>query len=190
MTDFSPEIEHCLEVLRAGGIILYPTDSVWGLGCDATDEKAVEKIFHLKQRPDNKTMIILVADEREMLKYVAQPDPHIFEFLNSVKKPTTIIYNGGMGVAASIIGNDGTIGIRITGEPFTKHLIKRLRKPLVSTSANISGERTPATFNEISDTIKKGVDYVVKYRQDELDSGEPSAIVKWNSDGTITVIRQ
>lgn len=190
MTDFTPDIENCLVALRAGGIILYPTDSIWGLGCDATDERAVEKIFHLKQRPDNKTMIILVADEREMLKYVARPDPHISEYLKSVTKPTTIIYDGGIGVAANLIGNDGTMAIRITNEPFTKHLIKRLRKPLVSTSANISGQPTPATFNDISGIIKNGVDYVVKYRQDEAEAAAPSAIVKWNADGTLTVIRQ
>src|ERR1044071_8789911 len=99
MTEFLPDVENCLEVLARGGIILYPTDSIWGLGCDATDENAVEKLYSLKERPDNKTMIILVADERQMLKYVTQPDPHVFDYLQTVEKPTTIIYDGGTGVA-------------------------------------------------------------------------------------------
>lgn len=190
MTEFLPDIENCLEVLRSGGTILYPTDSVWGLGCDATDERAVEKLFNLKQRPDNKTMIILVADEKQMMRYVAQPDPRISDYLKTTQKPTTIIYNGGIGVAASVIAKDGTIGIRITSEPFTKHLIKRFRKPLVSTSANVSGQPTPTVFSEISAEIKNGVDYVVKYRRDEERAGAPSAVVKWNLDGSTTMIRE
>ncbi|MEJ7767829.1 MAG: L-threonylcarbamoyladenylate synthase [Chitinophagaceae bacterium] len=189
MTDYLTDVENCLEVLRSGGIILYPTDSVWGLGCDATNEMAVEKIFSIKQRPDNKTMIVLVADEREMLRYVTQPDPSISDFLKSVNKPTTVIYNGGTGVAGNIIADDGTIGIRITKEIFTKHLIKRFRKPLVSTSANLSGQPTPRSFHEITEEVKKEVNYVVKYRQDENLVLEASAVIKFNADGTVKVIR-
>src|SRR2546421_3641447 len=106
MTDFLPDVENCLQVLKQGGIILYPTDTVWGLGCDATDAKAVEKLYQLKQRPENKNMIILLADERDILQYVTVPDPHIFDYLKTVKKPTTVIYNGAIGIADNMIGPD------------------------------------------------------------------------------------
>jgi len=189
MFDFQNDIEECLKVLRNGGIILYPTDTIWGVGCDATNANAVQKIYELKKRSESKSMIVLVADERDILKYTSNPDLQVFDFLKNVKKPTTVIYDGAIGVAANLIHANGTIAIRLVQEIFCKNLIKRLRKPLVSTSANISGEMPPQFFSEISDEIKNNVDYIVQYRKDDSSIQQPSAIVKWNKDGTATIIR-
>ena len=187
--DFQIDIENCLTVLKTGGLILYPTDTIWGIGCDATNPDAVKKIFALKQRAETKSLIVLMADERDVLKYTSQPDLSVFDFLRTVQKPTTIIYESPVGLADNLTGSDGTIAIRLTEDPFCRHLIKRFRKPIVSTSANISGQPAPAFFKQIDDQIKKGVDTIVQYRQDDLSPRQPSAIVKWNRDGSVTVIR-
>jgi L-threonylcarbamoyladenylate synthase len=187
--NFEKDVEHCLAVLRQGGTILYPTDTVWGIGCDATDAAAVERIYALKQRPGTKSMIVLLSEDRELLRYVAHPDLQVFDYLNSVEKPTTVIYEGAIGLAENVIGEDGTIAIRIVKDAFCRHIIKRLRKPLVSTSANISGEPSPRFFSDISAEIKQGVDYIVQYRQDDLRPSLPSSVVRWNKAGDITVIR-
>jgi L-threonylcarbamoyladenylate synthase len=186
---FEKDIENCLEVLRNGGLILYPTDTVWGIGCDATNEKAVEKIYQLKKRNDNKAMIVLVTDERDILQYVAAPDLAVFDYLDKSVKPTTVVYEGAIGFAENLIGTDGSIAIRICKEEFCRNLIKRFRKPVVSTSANISGEPPPRIFKNISDKIKLGVDYVVHYRQNDETAATPSSVIKWNSDGSVTVLR-
>jgi L-threonylcarbamoyladenylate synthase len=187
--DFDPDIEHCLTILQAGGIILYPTDTIWGIGCDATNPEAVKKVYALKQRAESKSLIVLVADERSILKYTSQPDLRLFDFLATVRKPTTVIYEGAIGLADNLVGTDGTIAIRLVGDDFCRHLIKRLRKPLVSTSANLSGEASPGNFRAIDVRIKEGVDYIVHYRQDDDQPREPSAIVKWNPDSSVSVIR-
>ncbi len=187
--NFENDINKCLEVLKAGGLILYPTDTVWGIGCDATNEVAVDKIYQLKKRQDNKTMIVLVADERDVLQHVAAPDLSVFDFLDKTNKPTTVIYNGALGVAENLCANDGSVAIRICKDVFCKALIKRFRKPIVSTSANISGQSTPKIYKEISEEIKSGVDYIVQYRQDDETNTEPSAVIKWNMDGSVTVLR-
>ena len=187
--NFEKDIEHSLKVLRSGGIILYPTDTIWGIGCDATNKDAVEKVYLLKKRPDNKSLIILLADERDLLSYVSAPDMGIFVYLNTVQKPTTVIYDGAIGLADNVINENGSIGIRIVKDPFCKHLIKRLGKPLVSTSANIAGKPAPQVFKEIDALILHGVDYCVKYRQDDLSPHHPSSVVRWNKNGTVTVIR-
>lgn len=187
---FSTEITNALEVLRRGGIILYPTDTIWGIGCDATNGDAVEKIYKIKQREDSKSLIILVAEEREILQYVAAPDPAVFDFIEKQSKPTTIIFEKAIGLPDQLISDDGSIGIRIVQDEFCRHLVKRLRRPLVSTSANISGMPTPQHFNEISPEIKKGADYIVQYRQDDLQPALPSQIIKWNNNGEHFVIRK
>ena len=187
--DFQHDIDECLKTLRKGGIILYPTDTIWGLGCDATDETAVQKIYELKQRPANKAMIVLLADEKDILNYVADPDPAVFDYLEKLDKPTTVIYSNAIHLSEQLIDEDGSIAIRIVKEEFCKQLIKRLRKPLVSTSANISGDPPPARFSEISETIKRGVDYIVQYRRDDDQPKRSSSVVKWNRNGKITVIR-
>ena len=188
MVDFEKDIEQCLQVLQNGGLILYPTDTVWGIGCDATNEKAVEKVYKLKRRPDEKAMIVLVADERDVLQYVASPDLAVFDYLQEAKKPTTVIYEDAIGLADNLVGKDGSIAIRICNEQFCKHLIKRFRTPIVSTSANISGEPVAKIFAEINDQIKNGVDYVVNYRQDDKTIAAPSSVIKWNN-GHLEVIR-
>ena len=190
MVDFQKDIERSLEVLKTGGIILYPTDTVWGIGCDATNEEAVSRIYSLKQRPDEKAMIVLVADERDIMRYVASPDLRVFDYLQRTTKPTTVIYEHAIGLAHNLINTDGSIAIRICHETFCKHLVKRFRKPIVSTSANISGGALPRNFGEISEVIKYGVDYIVDYRQDDTTIAEPSSVIKWNKDGGITVIRE
>src|SRR5579875_2237553 len=162
LISFDTEIEKALQVLRSGGIILYPTDTVWGIGCDATNDAAIKKIYTLKKRDDSKSLIILVADEREILKYVAAPDLQVFDFIAAQQKPTTIIFQQAIGLPQNLIASDGSIAIRIVKDEFCKHLIKRLRHPVVSTSANISGEPTPQTFAQISDAVKQQVDYVVQ----------------------------
>ncbi len=189
MTDFLPDVEKCLEVLNGGGVILYPTDTVWGLGCDATNKEAVQKLYELKQRPESKSMVVLVADERDILRHVAQLDLCVFDYLKNVLKPTTVIYEGAIGFAENIIGRDGTVAIRLVGEPFCKYLIKRFRKPVVATSANLSGQPAPGLFREVTPVIKSGADYIVKYRQDDHNIASPSGIIKWNRDGSITTIR-
>src|SRR6185436_4389275 len=165
--NFEKDIEKCLEVLRNGGLILYPTDTIWGIGCDATNEKAVEKVYQLKKRSDEKAMIVLVAEERDVMQHVAAPDLSLFDYLTTTAKPTTVIYDGALGFADNLVGHDGTIAIRICQDEFCKHLLKRFRKPIVSTSANISGAPAPKNFNSISEEIKNGVDHIVQYGQDD-----------------------
>jgi L-threonylcarbamoyladenylate synthase len=188
MVDFENDIEHCLKTLKDGGLILYPTDTVWGIGCDASSATAIEKIYSLKKRPDNKAMIVLVADESDILRHVAGPDLQVFDYLQHAMKPTTVIYEGAIGFANNLVAADGSIAIRICSDTFCRHLIKRFRKPIVSTSANISGQAAAKTFAEISTVIKQGVDYVVSYRQMDTTVAEPSSLIKWNN-GKAEVIR-
>ena len=188
-TDFSDDIEQCISVLRNGGIILYPTDTIWGIGCDATNEKAVDRIFQLKNRPDEKALIVLVADETDVLKHVANTDLRVFDYVKQVHRPVTVVYDGAIGLADNLVGKDGSVGIRITNDTFCKHLVKRFRKPIVSTSANVSGQPAARSFSEIKDEIKNGVDFVVKYRQDDDNIASPSMVVRWNKDATVTVLR-
>ena len=186
---FDIEVEKALTVLRREGTILYPTDTVWGIGCDAMDEKAVQKIFDLKKREDSKSMIVLVAEEREVLQYVAAPDLTVFDFIEKQNRPTTIIFDGAIGFPDNLVAADGSIAIRIIKDEFCRHLIKRLRKPIVSTSANISGEPPPKTFKEISEEIKNGVDHVVQWKQDDETNTQPSQIIKW-VNGEVFFIRK
>ena len=189
MKSFEKDIENCLEVLKSGGLILYPTDTVWGIGCDATNEKAVEKIYMLKKRNDEKAMIVLVADERDIMRHVAAPDLSLFDYLEKATKPTTVVYEWALGFADNLVGKDGSIAIRICTQEFCRHLLKRFRKPIVSTSANISGMSAPNFFKEITDEIKNGVDYIVKYRQDDENPARPSSLIKWDN-GNVIILRE
>ncbi|MEO8583244.1 MAG: L-threonylcarbamoyladenylate synthase [Flavitalea sp.] len=189
MTDFEADIEPCLAVLDQGGTILYPTDTVWGIGCDATNEAAVEKVYALKERSLLKSMIVLVAEPKDILQYVASPDPRVFELLEKTTRPTTMIFEGAIGFAQNLIADNGSIGIRIVQDTFCRHLIKRFRKPITSTSANISGDPAPGNFKQVLNHIRTGVDYVVGYRQDDETIAQPSAIYKWNRNGSVTIIR-
>jgi L-threonylcarbamoyladenylate synthase len=190
MMDFEQDLSAALLALRNGGTILYPTDTIWGLGCDATDEAAVSKIFTLKQRPENKSLVVLLADVRDLLKYLAHLRPDMADMIAGFDRPTTVIYEGALDLAPNVINEDGSVAIRIVKEPFCKHLIKRLRKPLVSTSANLSGQPSAATFAAIDPAIKAGVDYVVNYRQDDVTPAQASRIIKIQRDGAVLVIRE
>jgi len=186
---FEDDISAAMPVLRTGGLILYPTDTIWGIGCDATDEKAVQKIYALKKRSESKSLVVLLADVKDLLHYVANPRPDMADIIAGFTRPTTVIYEGALGLAPNVISEDGSIAIRIVKDPFCRHLIKRLRKPLVSTSANVSGEPSPASFRDVSASIRNGVDYVVNYRQNDETPSAASRIIRINKDGSIVIIR-
>lgn len=189
MEDYSDEINPALKVLKKGGTILYPTDTVWGIGCDATNARAIEKIFALKKRDEKKALISLVSDLRMLEQYVEEVPEAAYDILKYADKPTTIIYDKPIRVAENLIAEDDTLAIRVTTDKFCQQLIRKMRRPLVSTSANISGEETPASFSQISPEILKGVDYVVKLHQSKKTS-RPSAIIKLSNDGKVKVIRK
>ena len=188
MIDFEEDINKATAIIKQGGIILYPTDTIWGLGCDATNAAAVSKIFTLKKRVDSKALIVLVASEAEVLQYTTAVDFRLFDYLHTTQQPTTVIYEQGMGFATNLMAEDGSIAIRICRDAFCNTLIKNLGKPIVSTSANISGAAAPTNFKNISTLIKSGVDYVVQHRQTEETSTTVSAIIKWK-DGSIERLR-
>ncbi|MEL7588859.1 MAG: L-threonylcarbamoyladenylate synthase [Prolixibacteraceae bacterium] len=183
------DLKKALDVLRNGGVILYPTDTIWGLGCDATNEEAVARIYRIKKRSDSKSMLVLMENINLLERYMEEVPRIAYDLIEVSDKPLTIIYPGAKNLAANLIAADGTIGIRITGESFTRQLIQRFRKPIVSTSANISGEASPATFAAISPEIREAVDYEVKYRQDELAPASPSSIIKLGVGGEIEILR-
>ena len=189
MYDMKQDVNKALEIIKAGGIILYPTDTIWGIGCDATNEKAVSRIYRLKQREDSKSMLVLLHTQNLLPSYISEVPDIAWELIEVADRPMTIIYPGAKNLAANIISSDGTIGIRITNDTFCCSLLEKLKKPLVSTSANISGRPSPANFTEIEAEIINGVDYVVTWRQDDLHRSEPSSIIKVGLGGEIKVIR-
>lgn len=186
---FEEDIENCLLTLKSGGLILYPTDTIWGIGCDATNAQAVDKIFKLKRRPERKSMVVLVGSERDVLRHAAHVHPAVFDYLQTVTKPTTVIYEGALGLADNLVAEDGSIAMRIVTDEFCRHLVRRFRKPVVSTSANISGESAAQLFSRISPEILNGVDYIVSHRRNETVPASASAIVRYNSTGKLTVLR-
>jgi L-threonylcarbamoyladenylate synthase len=181
------DIARALEALEKGAIILYPTDTVWGIGCDATNAAAVAKIYTLKKRVDTKAMIVLVPEEQWILNYVAEPAPKVVDYIKGITKPTTVIYDHAKNLAANLIAPDESIAIRICKANFAFQLMKAFGKPIVSTSANISGFPTPMCFKDISLDIIEGVDYVVRTNQEDTELKQPSAIVKWNQDQLIVI---
>lgn len=182
------EISNSLKTLQSNNILLYPTDTVWGLGCDATSEETVNKIFQIKQRSESKSLIILV-DGIEMLKdYIPNIPSNVLTLLQTVEKPTSIIYSKPMGLAKNVIAEDDSVAIRIPQSEFCRQLIQQFGKPIVSTSANISGEPTPKSFSEISKTILDSVDYVVNLQREEKNE-KSSTILKVEENGEITVLR-
>ncbi len=176
--------------MKAGGVILYPTDTVWGIGCDATNAEAVKKIYEIKKREDSKAMLSLIDSEARLSRYVRRVADVTWDLIEMSDKPLTVIYSNVTGLAPNLIAPDGTAGIRITREEFSKELCYRFQKPIVSTSANISGEPTPQTFDEISDEIKNAVDYVVRYNQRCKEKHKPSSIIKIDENGSFTIIRR
>lgn len=184
------EINKALEILKSGGIILYPTDTVWGLGCDATNIEAVAKVYALKNRADSKSMIILLDTDRKIQSYVSEVPDVAYDLIEFSEKPLTIIYSGAKNLAANLINEDGSIGIRIPKHNFCEQLIQRFRKPIVSTSANISGDPSPGNFSEINQEIIDGVDYVVDLEQVGREKKQPSTIMKLEPDGRFVFIRK
>ena len=184
------DIKKALEILKNGGVILYPTDTVWGLGCDATNEDAVLKIYGIKKRIDSKSMLILVDHSGRIAPYVKEVPEIAWELIDAAVSPITIIYPGAKNLAKNLIAEDGSVGIRIPDDDFCCELIKKFGKPIVSSSANISGEKFPATFSEISEEIKESVDYIVKWRQDDMTKKAPSSIIKLGEGGLFKIIRE
>lgn len=184
------DIQKALEILNAGGLILYPTDTIWGIGCDATNEDAVRKVYELKQRPDSKSMIVLIDNPVKLDYYLHEVPSLAWDLIDMSDKPLTIVYDKARNLASNLIADDGSIAIRVTQEKFSQELCRRFRKAIVSTSANVSGSKSPQNFSEISDEIKNGVDYVVNFRQDEVSNPKPSSIIKLGTGGEIKIIRQ
>ncbi len=187
---YRDEIKRACDVLYHGGVILYPTDTVWGIGCDATNEEAVRRVYEIKKRIDSKAMLVLVDSDVKVDFYVREVSPVAWDLIELSTKPLTIIYDGARNLAPNLIGEDGSVGIRVTREEFSKQLCFRFRKAIVSTSANISGEPSPRCFAEISDEIKQSVDYIVGIRQDEPANAAPSSIIKLGTHGEVKVIRE
>jgi L-threonylcarbamoyladenylate synthase len=184
------DIKKALEVLKNGGIILYPTDTIWGIGCDATNEKAVERIYKIKKREDSKSMLVLMENPALLERYVTEVPEIAWDLVEVTTTPLTVIYPGAKNLAKNLIAEDGSIGIRFTKEAFTTQLLQRFRRPLVSTSANISGEKSPAFFDEITEEIKSQMDYIVEYRQVDTTPAQPSSIIKLGVGGRIDIIRK
>jgi len=186
---FEDDLEQCILTLTDGGVILYPTDTIWGLGCDAHNEKAIRRIYEIKKRPLQNPFIILVHSEAMLLKYVEEVPEIAFELIENTQQPLTLIFPKAKRLSRFVCGQDGSIAIRVVNEPFCKALISTLKKPIVSTSANVSGHPNPAIFSEISQYIKNAADYVVQYRQNDTTPSQPSSIIKILSDNTIEKIR-
>lgn len=184
------DIQNAWEVLRKGGVILYPTDTIWGLGCDATNNDAVQKIFRIKQRQDEKSMLVLLDHENRLENYIEEVPEIAWNIIEVADKPLTIIYPNAIRLAPGVIAPDGSVGIRIVKEEFCSSLIRKLGKPLVSTSANISGQPAPGNFHEIDPAVIQAVDYVVQFRQNEKTKAKPSGIIKLGIHGEVKVIRE
>ena len=187
--DLNEEVIKALEIVKEGGIILYPTDTVWGIGCDATNAEAVAKIYKLKQRAETQSMIVLMNGEKMMYNVFKEIPEVAWQIMDLSENPTTLILDNPKNVAPNLIASDKTLGIRMVKEPFCFKLLERMKKPLVSTSANISGQPTPKSFKEISPEIIKGVDYVVNLHRDKI-GGKPSTIIKLTNDSQVKVIRK
>jgi len=183
------EIKNALTTLKQGGIILYPTDTVWGIGCDATNYEAVEKIYKLKARQDSKSLICLVSDFKMLNQYIQEIPEIAYDLLKHATKPTTVIYDRPLHVSKNLISKNNSLGVRVVRESFAGLLVKKFKKPIVSTSANISGKITPKSFKEIQEEIIKGVDYVVNL-PNVKSSKKPSSIIKLSNDGKVLVIRK
>jgi L-threonylcarbamoyladenylate synthase len=187
--DINQEIQNAFEVIKNGGIILYPTDTVWGIGCDATNQEAVSKIFELKKRAETQSMICLMNGEKMMYNVFKEIPEVAWQILDLSENPTTLVLDNPRNVAANLIASDKTLAIRLVKDPFCFKLMERMKKPLVSTSANISGQPTPKSFKEISSEILKGVDYVVNLHHEKI-SGKPSTIIKLTNDAQVKIIRK
>jgi len=188
--NFEEDIKRSLAALKAGGVILYPTDTIWGLGCDATNTSAIEKVFSIKSRAEGKSMIILVNGFNMLERYVKEIPAPALQLINVSDSPLTIIYPEGKNLAAGICNEDKSVGIRICNEPFCNELITRFRKPLISTSANISGKKAPGNFSEIEEILVSSVDYCVTYKQDDRRKASPSPVISIDKNGVLRILRK
>lgn len=186
---FEEDIRNAVAALKRGDIILYPTDTVWGIGCDATNPEAVKKIYELKKRAESKSMLVLVDGEAMLGRTVRDIPEVAWQLIEAAVDPLTIIYDHPFGVAHNLVADDGSLGVRITSERFSSELCRRLRRPIVSTSANISGEKAPVFFSQISEDIKSGCDYIAEFRREDKSAHKPSNIIKIGDGGLIKVIR-
>ncbi len=184
------DIKQACEVMERGGVILYPTDTIWGIGCDATNEEAVRRVYEIKRRVDSKALIVLTDSEPKVQFYVSEVPEIAWQLLDVAVKPLTLIYPGARNLAPNLLAEDGSVAIRITHEPFSQRLCQRFRKAIVSTSANVSGNPAPRTFAEIPDEIKEAVDFIVESRRNEQTEATPSSIIKLEADGSIKIIRE
>jgi L-threonylcarbamoyladenylate synthase len=189
-SDYTEDLQKALKVLKEGGIILYPTDTIWGIGCDALNREAVDRIYKLKQREDSKSMLVLLDDAGKLFRYVQEVPDIAMDLVEVSDKPITVIYPGAKNLASILIAEDGSIGIRISTDQFNKDLISRLGKAIVSTSANITGKPAPQIFDEIEEEITTAVDYIVDYRRDDLSRKDPSSIIKIWPGGEFKIIRK
>jgi len=183
------DIKQAVQVMREGGVILYPTDTVWGIGCDATNEEAVSRIYKIKQRDDSKAMICLVDSDSRLQRYVRKVPNVAWDLIDCIDRPTTIILDGAVNLAPNLIAEDGSVALRITQEPFSKELCYRFQKAIVSTSANISGQPAAQNYCDISEEILQAVDYVCFSRRQEHKPHSPSKIIKLSEDGVVKIIR-
>ena len=184
------DIQNAVDVMRKGGVILYPTDTVWGIGCDATNAEAVAKVYRIKQRDDSKALICLADSVDRVQLYVRDVPPVAWDLMELAEKPTTVVLDGAVNLAPNLIAEDGSIALRVTKEPFSKELCYRFQKAIVSTSANISGEPTAQNYRDIAPEILEAVDYVCWTRRQEHKPHTPSSIIKLTKDGRVTIIRK
>lgn len=184
------EINRAAHVIEEGGIILYPTDTIWGIGCDATNEKAIKRIYELKRRPESKSLIALVSSQNQLLRHVKDIPSLAFDLMDCATRPMTIVYDCVKGVSPVALAEDGSMGVRVVNDEFCRTLIDKIKKPLISTSANVSSHPSPSCYEDIEDDIKNGVDYIVDYRKRERTSDVSSTIIKLTNDCRITVIRK
>lgn len=187
---YEEDLNKAVEVLKNGGVILYPTDTIWGIGCDATNPEAVKKVYEIKHRADSKALLVLVDNEAKVQQYVRKVPRQAWDLMELTTTPLTIIYENAINLAPDLLAEDGSVGIRVTNEDFSRDLCYRFRKAITSTSANVSGQPSPATFKEVSNEIKDAVDYVVKYRQSDKLRPKPSSIIKIWADSTVKIIRE
>ena len=189
-SEYGDDVMNALRVLRAGGVILYPTDTVWGLGCDATNAMAVRKVFDIKQRDDSRSLIILVNSVSMLERYVVDPPEVALQMAEWSQKPLTIVYDRGRSLAEGVASADGSVGVRICSDPFCDELITAFRKPIVSTSANISGTDAPAIFDEITQEVISAADYVCLYRQNDRSRFPASSVIKVSANGAVKILRE
>ncbi len=187
---YNSDIQSAIKILRGGGVILYPTDTIWGLGCDATNDEAVKRIFAIKRRAAGTSLITLVNSVAMLERYVEDPPEVALQMSELTERPLTVVYDRGRGLAAGVAAADGSVGVRLCNDPFCNALIAGLRKPLVSTSANISGSTAPAIFDEIDEEVKSAVDYLCHWRQDDHTRAEPSSVIRVSANGVIKILRR